>query len=62
MDPIPDIFIFFGRFHSLVVHLPIAFLALAVLLEVLIRWPKFERFKSFIPFVWLLAACGANHR
>lgn len=59
MDSIPDILIFLGRFHSLVVHLPIAFLSLAVLLEILIRWKRFAFFKAFIPFVWLLSACSA---
>ncbi|MBZ5856107.1 DUF2231 domain-containing protein [Flavihumibacter profundi] len=56
MEPIPDIFIFLGRFHSLVVHLPIGFLTLAVLLEILIPGKRFEHFKNFIPFIWLLTA------
>ncbi|ULQ54043.1 DUF2231 domain-containing protein [Flavihumibacter fluvii] len=59
MEPISDIFIFLGRFHSVVVHLPIGFLSLAILLEILIRWKQFEKFQYIIPFTWLLAACSA---
>lgn len=59
MEPTQDIFIFFGRFHSLMVHLPIGFISLAILLQLIKRWRKFEHLGAFIPFVWLLSAVAS---
>ncbi len=59
MEPTQDIFIFFGRFHSLMVHLPIGFISLAILLQLIKRWKKFEKLGVFIPFVWLLATLAS---
>ena len=52
-----DIVLFFGRFHPLILHLPIGFLAMAFLLEVLSR---FERFKSYQPAVEIILLLGAG--
>ena len=52
-----DIVLFFGRFHPLILHLPIGFLAIAFLLEILSR---FERFKSYQPAVEIILLLGAG--
>lgn len=49
----PDILIFFGRFHPLVVHLPIGFLILAIIFE----W--FSMTANTIRLTWLLGAISA---
>jgi uncharacterized membrane protein len=56
MDPVPDILIFFGRFHSLVVHLPLGFLMLAIILELIFRFGNMEHFKPMVKFIWLMSA------
>lgn len=56
MDPVPDILIFFGRFHSLIVHLPLGFLVLALVFELLIRWRRMDQFKPMLKTIWLLSA------
>jgi len=43
-----------GRFHPLVVHLPIGFLILAWLLELLSLAPRFRRFRRSVPVAVLL--------
>ena len=53
---VSDIVLFFGRFHPLILHLPIGFLALAFLLEILSR---FERFRAYQPAVELALLLGA---
>ena len=52
-----DIVLFFGRFHPLILHLPIGFLAIAFLLEILSR---FDRFKSYQPAVEIILLLGAG--
>lgn len=54
---VSDIVLFFGRFHPLILHLPIGFLAIAFLLEVMSR---FERFKSYQPAVEIILLLGAG--
>ncbi len=54
---IPDIVLFFGRFHPIILHLPIGFLALAFLLEMLSR---LERFRQYQPAVELALLLGAG--
>src|SRR5688572_23829761 len=56
MDPVPDILIFFGRFHSLFVHLPLGFLVLAIILELIFRFGNMGHFKPLVKFIWLLSA------
>ena len=52
----PDIVLFFGRFHPIILHLPIGFLLLAFLLELLSR---LERFRAYRPAVGLALFLGA---
>ena len=59
MQPLADIFMFFGRFHPLFVHLPIGLLSFAILIELLIVLKYSESFIKIIPFVWLLAALSS---
>ncbi|MEL6987356.1 MAG: FN3 associated domain-containing protein [Bacteroidota bacterium] len=46
-----------GRFHPLIVHLPIGILIAAFLMEIASRYFKMEHLKKSIPFVLLLALC-----
>lgn len=57
-DP-SDFMIFVGRFHPLVVHLPIGFLLLAAVAQFATRWPKFHPLKPFLMYLWGLGAIGA---
>lgn len=57
-DP-ADILIFFGRFHPLVVHLPIGFLILAAVAQFASRWPKFLPITPFLHYLWALGAISA---
>lgn len=51
---------FFGRFHPLLVHLPIGILLVAVLLEWLtIRIPRYTNLKPALPLLYLFGALGA---
>ena len=59
MSEVPDIIFFLGRFHQLVVHLPIGFLFLAVLLEIISIKPKFEKYRPVLSFVWLVGAISS---
>ena len=54
-----DIVLFFGRFHPLVLHFPIGFLAVAFALEVLSRFDKYKKYKAAVGFVLLLGAASA---
>lgn len=60
---LPKLLLFLGRFHPTVLHLPVAFLLLAVLL-VLLRVPGLRRFVPSLPdsvldlVVWLAALSG----
>lgn len=54
MEETPDIIIFLGRFHPLVVHLPIGFLILAIVFEWLSLADKTVR------LTWLLGATSAT--
>lgn len=63
MNETSDFVLFLGRFHPLVVHLPIGFLFFAFMLELLGRKKKYEALTSAIPlallsgFVSALMAC-----
>ena len=59
MDGVSDIAIFLGRFHPLVVHLPIGFLTLAILLEIIARRSGTEKFDAVLRLVWLLSGLSA---
>lgn len=54
-----DFVLFLGRFHPLVVHLPIGFLLLAGLMEVLSRRPQYTQLAPATSFAWLLGAGSA---
>ena len=57
MEPgVSDIVVFFGRFHPLVLHLPIGFLSLALLLEILCR---VKRSTQYRPAVYLTLCMGS---
>lgn len=53
-NSVPDFVLFLGRFHPLVVHLPIGFLFFAFVLEVFSRWKKNPVLTSGIPLALLL--------
>lgn len=48
---------FIGRFHPILVHLPIGFLMLTIILEWLDR--KNQQYQSFVAYGWLFSALGA---
>ena len=52
-------FVFIGRFHPLLVHLPIGILLLAVLFQFLALRPRFEPLRAALPLTWLMGAAGA---
>ncbi len=54
-----DLGLFFGRFHPLVVHLPIGFLLLAAILEGLSRIEKYKAVKPTVSWALLLGAFSA---
>jgi mono/diheme cytochrome c family protein/uncharacterized membrane protein len=66
MQSTPEIILFLGRFHPLLVHLPIGFLVLLVILEALSRTRRFEHANAsagyilalLVPAVWATALCG----
>lgn len=56
---VPDFILFLGRFHPLVVHLPIGFLIFAFLLEVYGRWHKNPALSMAISLALLAGAISA---
>lgn len=51
---------FFGRFHPLLVHLPIGILMIAVLFELMaVRYKRFDVLKPALPLLYLFGALGA---
>ncbi|SHN32458.1 Uncharacterized membrane protein [Cyclobacterium lianum] len=59
MEQSSEIIIFFGRFHPLLLHLPIGFLVLGFLMELLSRKEQFAYLKPAIGFVLGLGAISA---
>jgi uncharacterized membrane protein/mono/diheme cytochrome c family protein len=57
--PLLDMQSFLGRFHPLVVHLPIGFLFIAVALEILSRKKKYENLKHATGFVLMLTSISS---
>lgn len=51
-----DLILFFGRFHPLLVHLPIGFLMLAVIFEITDKFSITKGLKVAVPFTLLLGA------
>ncbi|RKR14314.1 putative membrane protein [Maribacter vaceletii] len=60
MDQAPDIVLFLGRFHPLIVHMPIGFLFFAFLLEVFSKWKKNNALLAGIPLALLMGAITAT--
>jgi len=56
---VSDLVIFFGRFHPLVVHLPIGILILAAVIALLSRKEKFKALAPSLDFILLLGAISA---
>lgn len=54
-----ELVLFIGRFHPVLVHLPIGFLLLAFLFEICSRFKRFENLGSAVPFTLLLGAASA---
>jgi len=52
-------YLFLGRFHPLIVHLPIGFLLLAALFELLGTWPGFRHLRRAVPATLVLTAIGS---
>lgn len=57
---ISDLIVFFGRFHPLVVHLPIGILFLAAVMALLSRNKKFSNLAPALDFVLLTGAISAG--
>src|SRR5690554_750567 len=57
---VSDLILFFGRFHPLVVHLPIGILFLAAIMALLSRKEKFSNLAPALDFVLLLGAISAG--
>lgn len=51
-----ELSLFFGRFHPVLVHLPIGLLLLLAFLEVLAKWPRFQYATSNAGLILALAA------
>tara|TARA_R110002126_G_scaffold286554_1_gene438507 strand:+ start:5994 stop:7262 length:1269 start_codon:yes stop_codon:yes gene_type:complete len=58
-NSIPDFVLFIGRFHPLLVHLPIGFLVFAFLLELYSRWQKDTSITKVIPLALLVSGVSA---
>src|SRR5262245_1934976 len=54
-----DTLYFLGRFHVLILHLPIGILLLAVVLEVASRRKRFRHLGPALDAVWVLGALAA---
>jgi uncharacterized membrane protein len=50
---------FLGRFHVLLLHLPIGIVIAAVVLDWLARRPRYAPLASAAPLLWTLAAISA---
>jgi hypothetical protein len=50
---------FLGRFHVLILHLPLGILTLAVALEVLVRFRRFRFLESALAPAWIAGAISA---
>jgi ABC-type transporter Mla maintaining outer membrane lipid asymmetry permease subunit MlaE len=50
---------FLGRFHVLILHLPLGILTLAATIEILIRFRRFRFLESVVAPVWIAGAISA---
>ncbi len=56
---VADVVIFLGRFHPLIVHLPIGILLVAVIMHFLAKKKRFEYLEKPVAFVLLIGAAGS---
>jgi len=54
-----DLELFFGRFHPLIVHFPIALLVAASIIEVMSRFARFKQLSLGLPFLLVLGTVTA---
>lgn len=59
MNEVSDFVLFLGRFHPLVVHLPIGFLFFAFILEIVAKYQKKELLKEAVPLALFLGGVSA---
>ncbi len=59
MNDVPDFVMFLGRFHPLVVHLPIGFLFFAFILEITAKFQKKELLLAAVPSALFFGAVSA---
>jgi hypothetical protein len=62
--PMDELIYFLGRFHVLILHVPVGVLILAVGMEALVRWPRFSAarraaFEPAMPLIWGFGALSA---
>ncbi len=55
----PDFFLFLGRFHPIIVHLPIGILLLAAVMELLSRKEKYKQLSAATQFILFVGAISA---
>jgi uncharacterized membrane protein len=55
----PEILTFLGRFHPLLVHIPIGFLFVAFMLEVFSRFQRYRELRHAVTFILLLGTISA---
>lgn len=55
----PDIVLFLGRFHPMILHLPIGFLFIAFVLEILSGFRRFTKYKPAVGFALLFGAASS---
>jgi uncharacterized membrane protein/mono/diheme cytochrome c family protein len=55
----PEILTFLGRFHPLLVHIPIGFLFVAFMLEVFSRFQRYRELRHAVTFILLLGTVSA---
>ena len=58
--PTPDFFMFIGHSHPLLVHLPIGFLVLLVVIELLAKRPHFQNLRDASGLILLLALLSST--
>ncbi|MEP1983263.1 MAG: DUF2231 domain-containing protein, partial [Maribacter dokdonensis] len=56
MQEVSDFVLFLGRFHPLVVHLPIGFLMFALVLELADNYTKMKHLNAAVPLALLFGA------
>lgn len=54
-----DIVIFLGRFHPIILHLPIGFLFITFVLEILSRFKRFRQYKPAVGFTLVVLGQSA---